>query len=312
MLTPNARYSLYVIKGDAMSTAQIELPQGTLRYTDTGDPGPTPGPVVVLIHGLLVNGSLWRDVVGPVSERARVVVPELPLGSHRLPMRPDADLSPPGLARLIADLLEALDLREVTLVGNDTGGALCQLVATRHPERLARLALTNCDAYRNFLPPAFRPLQLLPRIPGALWLTAQTLRSPLARKVGFGPLARTGIDDARMVDWVAPAVEDPAVRRDVGKVLRAISVRYTLQAAERLRTFDKPVLLAWGRRDPFFKPAFAERLAADIPGAELAWLPGSGTFVPVDAPAELARLLVDFVARPGTRRSDEPSSGVSH
>ncbi|HEY0573387.1 MAG TPA: alpha/beta hydrolase [Pseudonocardia sp.] len=270
---------------------QVELTQGAVRYTDTGGRGP----VVVLVHGLLVNGSLWRDVVGPVSRHARVVVPELPLGSHRLPMRPDADLSPPGLARLVADLLEALDLREVTLVGNDTGGAICQLVATRHPERLARLVLTNCDAYRNFLPPAFRPLQLLPRIPGALWLTAQTMRSRLVRKIGFGPLARTGIDAERLADWVQPVLEDARVRRDVAKVLRGISVRYTLEAAERLREFDRPALLAWGRPDPFFKPAFAERLASDIPGARLAWIDDSATFVPVDAPKELAELIVDFV-----------------
>jgi len=270
---------------------QVELTQGTVRYTDTGGSGP----VVVLVHGLLVNGSLWRDVVGPVSRHARVVVPELPLGSHRLPMRPDADLSPPGLARLVADLLDALDLREVTLVGNNTGGAICQLVATRHPERLARLVLTNCDAYRNFLPLAFRPLQLLPRIPGALWLTAQTMRSRLVRKIGFGPLARTGIDPERLADWVRPVLEDARVRRDVGKVLRGISVRYTLEAAERLREFDRPALLAWGRPDRFFKPAFAERLAADIPRARLAWIDDSATFVPVDAPEELAKLIVDFV-----------------
>jgi pimeloyl-ACP methyl ester carboxylesterase len=284
-----------------MNDRHVELPQGTVHYTDTGDPGGTPGPGVVLAHGLLVNGSLWRDVVGPVSRHARVVVPDLPLGSHRTPMRPDADLSPPGVAQVIADLLDALDLREVTLVGNDTGGAICQLVATRHPERLARLVLTNCDAYRNFLPPAFRPMQLLPRIPGALWLTAQTMRSARARQIGFGPLSRVGIDSERMADWVQPLLADPGVRRDVAKVLRGISVRYTLEAAERLREFDKPVLLAWGRRDPFFKPAFAERLAADIPHSRLEWLPDSGTFVPVDAPDELARLVVDFL--PGTARS---------
>ena len=272
---------------------QVELTQGMVRYTDTGGRGP----VVVLVHGAFVTGSLWRDVVGPLSEHARVVVPELPLGSHPIALRADADLSPPGLARLIADLLAALDLREVTLVGNDTGGAICQLVATQHPERLARLVLTNCDAYRNFLPPAFRYLQLLARIPGGMWLLAQVTRSKRVRQMpfAFGWLTVRPVDDERVQAWIRPAREDAGVRRDLGKVLRGISTRYTLRAAEQLREFDRPALLAWGRRDRFFRPSYAERLAADIPGAQLVWLEDAATFVAVDAPEQLAELIVDFV-----------------
>ena len=107
---------------------EIELTPGTIRYRDVGR-----GEPIVFVHGLLVNGDLWRKVVPPLARSFRCIVPDLPLGSHVTAMRPDADLTPPGLARLIADLLAALDLRDVTLVGNDTGGALCQLVATRPP-----------------------------------------------------------------------------------------------------------------------------------------------------------------------------------
>jgi pimeloyl-ACP methyl ester carboxylesterase len=272
---------------------ELELPQGTVRYTDTGGEGP----VVVLVHGAFVNGSLWRDVVGPLSRVARVVVPELPLGSHPVSLRADADLTPPGVARLVADLLAALDLREVTLVGNDTGGAICQLVATAHPHRLARLVLTNCDAYENFLPPAFRYLQLLGRIPGGIWLLAQSCRSRAVRRLpfAFGGLSTTPVDRERSDAWVRPVLEDAGVRRDVSKVLRGISSRYTLRAAEQLREFDRPVLLAWGRRDRFFRPSFARRLAADIPGARLEWIDNAATFVPVDAPEQLAALIADFL-----------------
>jgi pimeloyl-ACP methyl ester carboxylesterase len=280
---------------------ELELPQGTVRYTDTGGTGP----VVVLVHGAFVNGALWRDVVGPLSRVARVVVPELPLGSHQVALRADADLSPPGVARLVADLLAALDLREVTLVGNDTDGAICQLVATAHPDRLARLVLTNCDAYENFLPPAFRYLQLLGRVPGGIWLLAQSCRSRAVRRLpfAFGWLSVTPVDGERSDAWVRPVLEDAGVRRDVAKVLRGISSRYTLRAAEQLREFDRPVLLARGRRDRFFKPGYAERLAGDIPGARLAWLENAATFVPVDAPDQLAALIADFV-RAGQKGAD--------
>ncbi|MDT7610091.1 MAG: hypothetical protein QOG96_4594 [Pseudonocardiales bacterium] len=272
---------------------ELELPQGTVRYTDTGGPGP----VVVLVHGAFVNGELWRDVVGPLGRVARVVVPELPLGSHQVALRADADLTPPGVARLLADLLTALDLREVTLVGNDTGGAICQLVATAHPERLAKLVLTNCDAYENFLPPAFRYLQLLGRLPGCIWLLAQSCRSRAVRRLpfAFGWLSATPVDRERSDAWVRPVLDDAGVRRDVSKVLRGISSRYTLRAAEQLREFHRPVLLAWGRRDRFFKPGYAERLAGDIPGARLVWFENAATFVPVDAPEQLAALIADFV-----------------
>ncbi|HEX4253345.1 MAG TPA: alpha/beta hydrolase [Pseudonocardia sp.] len=276
---------------------EVELSQGTVRYTDTGGEGP----VVLLVHGAFVSGSLWRDVVGPLSEHARVVVPELPLGSHEVPLRPDADLSPPGVARLIADFLAALDLREVTLVGNDTGGAMCQLVATLHGERLARLVLTNCDAYKNFLPPAFRYVQVLARIPGGMWVLGQACRSRAVRQMpnAFGWLSLREVDAERMEAWVRPVREDAGVRRDLTKVLRGISTRYTMRAAEQLREFDRPVLLAWGRRDRFFRPSFAERLADDIPDARLAWVADSATFVAVDAPEELARLISDFVRNAG-------------
>ncbi len=129
---------------------EIELSPGTVHYRDEGH-----GPAVVFIHGLLVNGSVWDRVVSELSGQVRCIVPDLPLGAHWISMKDGADLSPPGLARLISELLERLELRDVTLVGNDTGGALCQLVCAHHPERIGRLLLTNCDAFENFPPPAF-------------------------------------------------------------------------------------------------------------------------------------------------------------
>jgi pimeloyl-ACP methyl ester carboxylesterase len=164
------------------ATREVTLDQGTIRYRDTGGTGDP----IVFIHGALVNGRLWEEVVPRLEGRYRCIVPDLPLGSHVIPMRRDADLTPPGLASLIAEFMAALDLNGVTLVANDTGGAISQLVAVNHPERLARLVLTPCDAYENFLPPAFRYLQLIGRVPGGVFLTAQSMRLRATRRM---PLA---------------------------------------------------------------------------------------------------------------------------
>src|SRR5436305_10266876 len=163
----------------------IELSAGTIRYRDTGQ-----GPTIVFVHGLLVDGNLWRKVVPQLEGRFRCIVPDLPLGSHTLPMKPSADLSPPGIAGLIGEFLEKLDLRDVTLVANDTGGALTQILMASDgvagTGRIGRVVLTPCDAFENFLPPMFRPLQLLARVPGAVYPVVQQLRMPAMRRL---PLA---------------------------------------------------------------------------------------------------------------------------
>jgi len=224
-----------------------ELREGRIRYRDSGSGGP-----IVFAHGALVDGTLWRKVVPLLATEYRCLVPDLPLGSHRVAMRPDADLSPPGLARLLAGFIEALELEGVTLVGNDTGGAICQLVATRNPERLGRLVLTPCDAYENFLPPAFRYLQLSARIPGATPLLSQSMRIDAVRRAPFayGWLTKRSVPREIRDGWTEPIRSDAGVRRDARKLLRGISKRYTLEAGERLHAFRRPALVAWAPRGP--------------------------------------------------------------
>lgn len=266
----------------------VHLSRGPVHYSDTGS-----GPVVVLIHGLLVNGTLWSGVAPLLARDHRVLVPDLPLGSHREALRADADLAPAGLAEHVAEFLEALDLRDVTLVGNDTGGAICQITAADHPGRLARLVLTNCDAYDNFLPPAFRPAQLLPRIPGGMWLAAKLIHTRPV-KASFDVLVTGTLPDDLYAGWAAH-VGDPGVRRDLGKVLRGITVRETQRAIAALRRAAPATLLVWGDADRFFAPSYARRLAADIPGARLEWVPGARTFVPIDRPERVAELVAEHI-----------------
>src|SRR5262245_35224014 len=124
---------------------EVELPMGTVRYREAGA-----GKPVVFVHGYLVDGRLWDSVVDELAAGHRCIAPDWPIGSQRVAMRPDADLSPPGVAATIASLLEALELEDVTLVGNDSGGAMSQVLVTTQPERIGRLVLTNCDTHEHF------------------------------------------------------------------------------------------------------------------------------------------------------------------
>jgi pimeloyl-ACP methyl ester carboxylesterase len=273
---------------------ELTLPQGTIYVRETGNPG---GPPVVFVHGLLVDGTLWRKVVPQLEGEMRCIWPDWPLGSHRAPMAPDADLSPRGVAHLIADALTALDLDGVTLVGNDTGGAICQLVATERPERLARLVLTDCDAFDNFLPPLFRGLQAAARVPGALNALVQPLRIRGLRRLpmAYGLVTKRPVEHAVTDAWLRPFFEQRAVRRDTAKLLRGITKRDTLAAAERLRRFERPTLLAWAREDRAFPVAHAHRLAAQLPDARVEEIEDSLAFVPEDQPERLAEAIARFV-----------------
>jgi pimeloyl-ACP methyl ester carboxylesterase len=270
----------------------IELPQGTIRYRDSGE-----GQPIVFVHGLLVDGLLWRKVTPPLEGEFRCIVPDWPLGSHRIPLAESADRSPRGMAHLIADFLEAMELEGVTLVANDTGGAIAQLLVTERPERIGKLVLTPCDCYENFFPPMFKPLQWLARVPGALRLVAQPMRSAAVRRspAGLGLLTKRPIPDEITRGWIEPSLSDPLVRRDAVALVRAVDSRDTLDAARKLCDFDRPTLIAWAREDIVFKPRFAERLARDIPSSRLEWIEDSRSFVSEDQPERLAQLIGEFV-----------------
>jgi len=225
----------------------------------------------------------------PLLDGIETVAPTLPLGSHTTPVPPGTDLSPRGLARLVADQLDG----DVLLVGNDTGGAIAQLVAAYHPERVAGLVLTNCDAYERFFPPLFKPLQYAARVPGGVDAIAASLRIPAARRlpIAYGKLTKRPIDRAITDAWAAPS-RDPAIRADLRRVLRGVDKRHLLEAVPRLRAFGKPVTLAWAREDRLvFPPSIAQRLAGDFPNARIEWIDDSLTFVPEDRPHELAAIL---------------------
>jgi pimeloyl-ACP methyl ester carboxylesterase len=277
---------------------ELDLPQGRLRYFEAGTSSP-----IVFAHGLLVNANLWRKVVARLSGEFRCIALELPLGSHTLPVPEDADLTPHGLANLIADAIEALALEEVTLVGNDTGGALCQMVVTRRPERVGRLVLTSCDYRDNFPPRMFRYLKLAAAIPGAmrLLMLPMRLRVPRRLPLAFGWLVTRPIDRQAEDSYLLAGMAVPGVERDLKRVIKALDTRYTNEAADGLKEFNKPALIAWSREDRFFKPAHAQRLAHDLPNARLEWMEHARSLSPEDEPGRLAELIAGFVREPHRR-----------
>ena len=274
---------------------QVSIPQGTIEYRErgTGDP-------ILFIHGALVNADLWRKVVPPLSKDFRCIAPDLPLGCHDHPLRADADMSPAGAAKLIADFMAALDLENVTLVGNDTGGALCQLVVTNHPERIGRLVLTNCDAYDHFPPLLFKYLVVGAWIPGFLWAMLAPTRFAAIRRspIAFGWLSKRGIPDEITASWGRTARSSRGARRDLTKLLRKARARQLHAAAERFGQFDKPVLIAWGTEKDLFPIEDGERLARDFPQGRLERIEDSYTFVSEDQPERLANLIAELARQP--------------
>jgi pimeloyl-ACP methyl ester carboxylesterase len=270
---------------------EVDLSARRIRYRERGE-----GPPVVFVHGLLVNADLWRAVVPPLAAAGfRCIAPDWPLGSHDVPM-PGADLSPPGVAGLVAAFLDRLDLQDVTVVANDTGGAIVQLLMTEHPERIGRVVLTPSDSFARFFPPAFAPLPKLARVPGAMWLLAQSLRVRALHRLPFtfGWVAKRPIPAEILDSYLLPSRRDPAVRDDLRRFLRGVHRRHTLAAARALPHFAKPVLLAWAAEDRLFPVELADRLAGLLPHATVVTVADSYTFVPEDQPELLARLVLDF------------------
>jgi pimeloyl-ACP methyl ester carboxylesterase len=272
---------------------QVKLSAGTIDYEDTGGRKP----VIVLLHGVVMDATLWRHVVRELRRDFRCVVPTLPLGAHRQPMQEDADLSLRGQAGLVAEFLETLELRDVTLVFNDWGGAL--LLAAEGDQRIGRLVIAACETFDNY-PPGLpgRNLALLGRMPGGLALAAWTLRWRVLRRLPttFGWMSKRPVPNEVMDGWLAP-MRRRAIRRDLKKYVRGVksAKRELFEATERLEGFDRPVLIAWATEDRVMPIEHGRRLAELMPRARLVEIADSYTLIPEDQPVELAKHIRAFL-----------------
>jgi pimeloyl-ACP methyl ester carboxylesterase len=274
---------------------ELDLPQGRLRCFEAGS-----GPPIVFIHGLFLNANLWRKVVPILARNFRCLALDLPFGSHELPMRDDADLSERGIVNLIADAIEAQDLDEVTLVGMDTGGAICQFLVTQRPERVGRLVLSSCDYRDNFPPKIFWHLKLLPLLSPLVPVLFAPMRVRVMRRLPnvFGWLSKRQVDRVVEDTWVLPALEDRHVRRDVNKAIAVFDKDRLNKTADLLSTFERPALIAWSRDDKVFPTDQGEALARDLPNSRLVWIEGARTLSMEDQPERYAEVVADFVTGP--------------
>ena len=274
--------------------SHVELPHGSVYYQEFGAGAP-----VVFLHGYLMGAGLWTPVVRLLEGEFRCLVPELPFGAHPAPMRPGADLTAAGLGRLVADFLDALDLSDVTLVGNDSGAAVAQVVAARHAERLGGLVLATGDAFDNFPPKPFRPLIAAARA-GTLTPLLAVLKARPARSLptAYGWLTHGDLPHDLIDQWVAAYFADRGVRSDLQRLTAALGDDdFMNQIATELATFTRPALLAWAADDKFFPAEHAGRLAAILPDAWVELIPGSRTWVMRDQPERTAQLIGELARR---------------
>ena len=272
----------------------IDLSAGTIEYEDTGGRGP----VVVLLHGLLMDPSLWADVINELSADHRCIAPTLPLGAHRIAVTDGADLSLRGVAGLVAELIERLNLRDVILAGNDTGGAIVQLLAGEQTDRLRGIVLVSCDAFDNYPPGVTgKALVLTGRLtPRLFGLFMQQMRlKPIRRlPIAFGWLTKRG--DAATARWLRPVLTRQEIRRDTVRVLRGIRAEPGLlvAAAERLADFRGGALVVWAAEDRVMPLEHGRRLAELLPRGRLVEVGDSYTLIPLDQPGRLAQSIREF------------------
>jgi pimeloyl-ACP methyl ester carboxylesterase len=289
-------------------TKTIELSAGRLEYEDSGDRGPT----IVFLHGLLMDSTLWDPVVAELSIGHRCIVPTLPFGAHSHPMRADGDLALPTIAGLVAELIDRLQLDDVTVVGSDTGGAVVQLLIGEDRPRIGRIALVSCDAFDNF-PPGLtgKALVLAGKLAPALFgVFMQQLRIRAVRRlpIAFGWLTKRG--DAVTRGWLSPILTNAAIRRDAVRVLRGIAAEPDLleRAAASLARFERPALVIWAAEDRVMPPAHGRRLSELLPRARLVEVDDSYTLISLDQPGTLALLLREFGAE---RAAAAPAGGAA-
>jgi pimeloyl-ACP methyl ester carboxylesterase len=284
---------------------EVQLSAGTIDFEDTGGEGPA----IVFVHGLMMDGSLWHDVVEDLRSDYRCVLPTLPLGAQRQAMNPDADLSMRGVAALLGEFIERLELRDVTLAMNDWGGPQL-LIGSPQQHLIARLVICACEAFDNVPPKgSARALPYIARVPGGIAAAVAPFRFDRLRRLGvtYGVLSKRPVSRTMMDRWFGPVLSQRAVRRDLAKYVRGASEgrRELIAIAEQLGSFDRPALVVWAKEDRIMPAEHGRRLAQLLPNSQLLEIEDSRTLVPIDQPKLLAGHLRDFM-----RSSEGPGAAA--
>jgi pimeloyl-ACP methyl ester carboxylesterase len=270
----------------------VDLTAGPIDYVDTGGDGPT----VVLLHGVLMNNTVWRQVMAELTPAFRCVAPTLPLGAHRQPMRPGADLSIDGIALLVAEFLERLDLSDVALVMNDWGGPQL-LVDHGRTQRIGRLVLVAGEAFDNFPPGApGRRLAKLAATRGGFALQSLLMRFGAVRQSVARALAKHPVSDEMLRDWFRPFARDARVRQDLRTYCLSVPLDSGRNWSSGLADFERPALVVWAPEDQMMPAEHGRQLADLLPDGHLVEIEDSYTLVPLDQPQRLAGALRSFIA----------------
>jgi pimeloyl-ACP methyl ester carboxylesterase len=272
---------------------EVSLPHGSLRYFRRGE-----GPPVVFAHGWLANANLWRKVVDRLADRFTCIALDLPLGAHRVAVGPEADLSPAGCGDLIVSALAALGLVDVTLVGNDSGGAYSQIAVASNPKRVARLVLNSCETpYSEFPPAPFDGLPAAAKDPATLGQLFEALRDRTVRSTpaAFGLLVKHPLEDIVSDSYALPCISDHAILLDTSRVMSSASSGPVQEAGRRLiAEFKRPVLFAWSPEDRVFSPADARRYCEALSDGRMVLIEDAYSFTPEDQPERLAEEVAKF------------------
>ncbi|MDO5633992.1 MAG: alpha/beta hydrolase [Micrococcus sp.] len=290
-----------------MKTSTVESDIGVLNVREEGH-----GPSVVFLHGLMTNSTVWDEVVQDLTQRARCVLLDLPMGAHRRPANPDADLSIPGIAAALAPVLARLCPEGYVLVASDTGGVVAQEMLCRHPGGIRAALLLPCDLYENFLPLSLRYLQAAAHVPGAMLAVRWALEVGVVRRlpIAFGWLTRRGLTPQLLRETIDP-LRDPRIRRDLARLLQAIDPGITRATAALLPETEVSTFFLWSSEDRLFPVEDARRLAEAMGRrATFAQVEGAYSFIQIDRPARVVAAVEDVLDGSGPLVPENPALAV--
>jgi len=272
------------------SKQSIETASGRISYVEQGT-----GPVALFVHGVLLNGHLWRDQLGELSDIRRTIAVDL-LAHGDTEITADQDVSVTANAKMLSEFLDALHIDQVDLVGNDSGGGISQIFAALYPERVRSLTLTNCDTHDNWPPEAFKPFVAMVGAGGlrgtleAMLSNKAIYRSPEALGPAYERPAE--VTDETIETYLRPFVATDQRTRDLERFVMAFDNKHTVAIEPKLKTLKAPTLIIWGTDDVYFPVKWAYWLADAIPGAKSpVEIPGARIFFPEERPETFNQLL---------------------
>lgn len=266
----------------------VETPSGKISYVERGK-----GPVALFVHGVLLNGYLWRHQFAQLDGSRRCIAPDLLAHGHT-EIAADQDVSVTANAHMLAQFLDALGIDQVDLVGNDSGGGICQIFAALYPQRLRSLALTDCDTHDNWPPEAFKPFVAMVAAGGL----PETVQAMLADKSVYRSALAPAYEHAEAVaddtieTFLRPFTRSPQRMHDLERFINAFDCRHTVQIEAQLARVQAPTLIAWGTDDIYFGMEWSHWLAKTIPGTKRrVELESARVFFPEERAEELNREL---------------------